>query len=63
MKPFTRIAAALFGLVALAHLYRMIRPFDIAVAGEAIPQWVSLVGLIVAGGFALMLWRESRVSP
>jgi hypothetical protein len=53
-------AAILFGIVALAHLYRLIRPFAITVAGEAVPQWASLAGLIVAGGLSLMLWRESR---
>ena len=60
MRPFTTLAVLLFGLIALAHLYRLIRPFEVVVAGTAIPQWVSLVGLIVAGGLALMLWRESR---
>jgi hypothetical protein len=60
MKPFTKIAAALLGIVALAHLYRVIRPFDVVVAGTAVPQWVSVVALIVTGGVSVMLWRESR---
>jgi LPXTG-motif cell wall-anchored protein len=33
------------------------------VAGEAIPQWASILGLVIAGGLALMLWRESRGRP
>ena len=60
MKPFTRIAAVLLGIVALAHLYRIFRPFEVVVAGQVIPQWASFVGLIVAGLVSLMLWRESR---
>ena len=60
MKPFTRLAAVLLGVVALAHLYRIVRPFEIVLAGEAVPQWASVVGLIAAGIFSLMLWRESR---
>ena len=60
MKPFTVAAAVLLGIVALAHLYRLIRPFEVTVAGDAIPQWVSVVGLVVSGGISLMLWRESR---
>ena len=60
MKPFTTLAAVLLGVIALAHLYRLIRPFEVTVAGDTIPQWVSIVGLVVAGGIALMLWRESR---
>jgi hypothetical protein len=60
MKPVSAIAAALLSIVALAHLYRLIRPFEIMVAGSAIPQWASAVGLVVAGGIALGLWREGR---
>jgi hypothetical protein len=48
------------GIVALAHLYRLVRPFDIVVGGWSAPQWVSIVGLVVAGGLSIMLWRESR---
>jgi len=60
MKPSTTTAATVLGIVALAHLYRLIRPFDIVVAGWSAPQWVSIVGLVVAGGLSIMLWRESR---
>jgi hypothetical protein len=62
MKPFTTVAAVLLGVIALAHLYRLVRPFEITVAGNAVPQWISIVGLIVAGGISLMLWRESRTA-
>ena len=60
MKPFTTLAAVVLGLIALAHLYRLLRPFEVVVAGSAVPQWVSAAGLIVAGGIAIMLWREAR---
>ena len=60
MKPFTTLAAVLLGIVSLAHLYRIVRPFEITVAGASVPQAASIVGLIVAGVLALMLWRESR---
>ncbi|HVR91481.1 MAG TPA: hypothetical protein VHG29_10365 [Novosphingobium sp.] len=60
MKPFTTLASALLALIALAHLYRLVRPFDVVIAGCSIPQWASIVGLIVAGGLAVMLHRESR---
>ena len=60
MKPFTTLAILLFAIVALAHLYRLVRPFEVVVAGTTIPEWVSIVGAIVGGGLALMLWRESK---
>jgi hypothetical protein len=60
MKPFTTLATIFLALIALVHLYRLIRPFEVVVQGYALPQWASAVGLIVAGGLSLMLWRESR---
>lgn len=60
MKPFTTLAIVVFALIALVHLYRLARPFEVVVHGMAIPQWVSAAGLLVAGALALMVWRESR---
>ena len=60
MKPFTTIAVFLFLLIALAHLYRLMRGFEVVIAGTALPQWASIVGLVVAATLAAMVWRESR---
>ena len=60
MKPFTKLAAALLGIVALAHLYRIVRPFEIVVAGTTVPQSASIAGLAITGALAVLLWRESR---
>ena len=60
MKPFTTLASIVLALIALVHLYRLVRPFEVVVGGTALPQWISIVGLIVAGGLSIMLWRESR---
>lgn len=60
MKPFTKLASLLLGIVALLHLYRLVRPVEILIDGGAVPQWASMVGLAVAGLLSLMLWREAR---
>ena len=60
MKPFTTVAVLIFALIALAHLYRIVVPFEVVVAGCVIPQWASIAGLVVAATLALMVWRESR---
>ena len=60
MRPFTKFAALLFAVIALAHLYRMVRPFEIVVAGTTVPQSASIAGLAIAGALAVLLWRESR---
>ena len=59
-KPFTLIAAAIFLLMAVAHLYRIAIGFDVTVGGTAIPQWVSWIALAVTGLLAVMLFREAR---
>ena len=59
-RPFTWIASAIFAIMALVHIYRLIRPFDVMVAGCHLPQWVSAIGAIVAGALSWMLCREAR---
>ena len=60
MKPFTNIAIFIFGLVALLHLLRLFFGWEVTFNGMVIPMWVSIFGLIIAGGLAVLLWRESR---
>ena len=60
MKPFTTLAAILFALVALAHGYRLATHCAIIVGSHTLPMWLSVVGLIVAAGLAVMLLREAR---
>jgi membrane protein implicated in regulation of membrane protease activity len=60
MKPFTTIAIVIIALVAVVHVLRLILGWEIIVSGAVIPMWVSVVGFLIAGGLAVMLWRESR---
>ena len=60
MKPFTTVAVAIFALMALAHLMRLVTGFEVALNGQTLPLWPSALGLVVAGTLALMVWRESR---
>ena len=60
MKPFTTLAVALFVLIAIAHLLRLFNGWEVIVGGFVIPVWFSWLGLIIAGGLAVMLWREAR---
>ena len=60
MKPFTTITVAVFTLVAIMHLIRLFAGWEVIVTGFVVPVWWSAVGLLVAGGLALMVWREAR---
>jgi hypothetical protein len=54
------IAAILLTIVALAHLYRLATHFQIILGSHTIPEWVSYLGVLIPGGLAVMLFRESR---
>jgi hypothetical protein len=57
-----RVAAILFGLLALAQLCRlMIRP-DVLVAGHHLPLWPSALALVILGGMSVWMWRLSRMT-
>jgi hypothetical protein len=60
MKPFTVIAIVVLSLIAILQLTRFILGWEVSVNAVAIPVWVSGIAFIVAGGLAVMLWRESR---
>ena len=59
-RPFTFVAAIIFMLVAIVHLYRLVAGFDVVIAGRALGQAPSIAGLVIGGLLALMLFRESR---
>ena len=60
MKPFTTTAAVFLALVALMQLLRFILAWDITVNGVIVPVWLSGIAFVIAGGLAVMLWREAR---
>lgn len=60
MKPFTVIAIVVFSLVSLLHLLRYFLGWEVVVNSVTIPMWFSIVGFVIAGGLAIMLWREMK---
>jgi len=64
MKPFSLIAAGIFLLMALAHLYRIAVGFPVTIGATDIGPAVSWAGLAVASIMAVGLFREaSRGNP
>lgn len=63
MRPYLQISGALFGLIALAHLLRIIRHWPIDLAGLIVPLWASWLGLVVAGGLSIWALRLMRAMP
>ena len=60
MKPFTMIAAVIFGLMALLHAYRLVTHFQVIVGNHTIAQAASWIGVIFAAVLSYGLFRESR---
>ena len=61
MKRSSLVAIVLLALIALAHLVRLVVGAQATVGGVAVPMWASGVGILVAGGVALLLWRDRRL--
>lgn len=59
-KPFTLIAAALFAIMALLHVYRIATHFQVIVGTHTVPQSASWIGAAVLALLAVMLFKESR---
>ena len=58
MKPATTAAIAVFALVALMQLLRVLMGWTVTVNGIVIPFWASVVACVIAATLAIMLWRE-----
>jgi hypothetical protein len=54
------LAALIFAVVALLHLFRLWSQFTVVFGSHTIPTWVSIIGFIVPGILAVMLYREAR---
>jgi hypothetical protein len=59
-RPFAFLAVLIFTIVALVHLLRLVLGWEVTIGSVAVPMWASGLGLVIAGGLAVMLWRESR---
>lgn len=62
MRPFTKISAVLFVLVAIFHLLRLIFHFQVMLLGNEVPQWISVPAIMIASVFSLGLWKEARAN-
>ncbi len=60
MKPFTRIASFIFGIIALLHLLRLIFSIEVVVGCFQFPLWISIGGLIVTTILSVGLWKEAN---
>jgi high-affinity Fe2+/Pb2+ permease len=58
LKPFTTITVAFLGLIAILQLLRLIFGWEVRLNGAVVPVWLSGIAFVIAGGLAVMVWRE-----
>ena len=60
-RPLTLLAAIIFALMALVHLYRIVTHFR-SFGHHDIPMAASFVAIVITACSAVMLYRESQRS-
>jgi hypothetical protein len=60
MKPFTKIAAVIFFIIAIVHILRLMFHWEVTVNGLTVPQWVSIPGFLIPAILSVTLWHEVK---
>jgi hypothetical protein len=55
-----KVAGAIFGLMCLAQLLRLVMRPEVLVAGHEIALWPSGLASVIFGGLSLWMWKLSR---
>jgi hypothetical protein len=54
-----RVACAVFGLISMVQLLRLVAGTEVLVAGHSIPLWASGVAFLVSGALSVWMGRLS----
>lgn len=57
---FCKVAAAIFGVIALVHAARLALDVPIQIGAAPVPMWISWLGLLLAGALSLWGFRSGR---
>lgn len=55
-----RVASAVFGLMSIAQLLRLLIRPEIIVAGHWMPLWPTALAFLVLGGLSIWMWKLAR---
>ena len=56
-KMFSIVTGVIFAAVALFHLVRIYMGWPVMIGDWSVPMWVSLIGLVFAGGLTFFGFR------
>lgn len=60
---FPLVAGAVFGLIALGHLLRIVFAASLIVSGISVPMWASVIAVVVMAYLAYVGFRLAKKSP
>lgn len=60
MRPIPLLVVLFLFLLASLQLTRVVLGWEVLVNGTPVPIWTSGIACVVAGGLALLLWRDAR---
>ncbi|MBI4080033.1 hypothetical protein HY414_02300 [Candidatus Kaiserbacteria bacterium] len=59
-KTYMQVSTAIFGLVALLHLGRVLFGWEMTIGEWMVPVWASWAGLVVAGFLAYTGYKQTH---
>lgn len=60
MKPAVKVTTIFLGLLAVAHVARLLFQVEVTVGSTTIPMWASVFAVLGPSALAMWLWREQR---
>ena len=58
-----KTAGAIFLLVSVMHLLRVLLKFELIVAGYSVPVWLNLVGFVLSLLLSLWMFKSAKKTP
>lgn len=62
IRTFCTLAAAIFALIALLQLLRIVMGWSVTLSGVDVPFWASWIAVAVAGALSLIGFRAATRS-
>lgn len=56
-RTYLQVSGLLFTVGAVVHLLRAVMGWDVVLAGQIIPAWVSWIGVVAAGYLAYCAYK------
>lgn len=62
MKAYLGISGAIFGLIALLHVLRLVLDWPAQIGSWTVPFWISWVAILLSGGLCVWAFRLFQAS-